>query len=166
MKVNTVKKVNKIEEEPVTFYDTFYLVELYKGWYQVRLTKTHFCISCGGSLEQKLGVITKCVAKYKTPEHIYRMLEKCDHHGKMAPATYDQYRKEYFEKGHVFEAEVQEAVKKGYALRRENTLAKKVMNKLKVSAYNSTTKEKPLENTVIEEKPVTRKPMRFKKPIR
>jgi hypothetical protein len=108
--------------------NAFYIVETSPGWFQSRMTATHFCFSAGNDYQKRLEGITKLVAKYKTEEKILKMQSRDSQSGSlhMSLATKEQYLAQYSDRGHLYDDDIFEAVAKGLKIAQDNDPMKKV----------------------------------------
>lgn len=103
-------------------YDLFYIVEVRPQWYNLIVKDTHFCIACGGDLEKIKRTIYNYVRKYKIEDRVYSALKDLDCGGKVAPATYEQRRKDYLSGKHlVFNDLIREVVSSAIKDNRHDT---------------------------------------------
>lgn len=63
----------------------FYIVKT-NGFYQLRFSMNHFCISSGPDLSTRLKVAEKCLKRYKTKEGLLKMLQSLEY-GCSVPPT-------------------------------------------------------------------------------
>ena len=76
-------------------YDCFYIVETHTGWYNLRLMNTHYCIGCGGSVDNLIELVKRYTKKYRTTERVLQVIRGLSDGGRMSPATFNQYKEEY-----------------------------------------------------------------------
>jgi hypothetical protein len=123
--------------------DAFYIMETSPHWYQARMTSTHFCFSAGSDLQKRLDGITRLVANHKDETDILISQLNDDGSGSnhMSPATVEQHKAQYSERGHLYDEEVFDAVQKGLKLRKQNNPMNKVRSRIKVKPKTPQFKE-------------------------
>ena len=117
--------------------DTFYIIEVFPGRFQGRLKETHYCFSCGASLETILNTIRSYVIKYKTQERLYRAFRRCEDRGEAPPKVFATYMKEYAEGKHLdyvalVSKTVREALEYNREYNKEHSIAKTIKKVIRI----------------------------------
>lgn len=143
-----------------------YIFECEPGWYVACMRDSHFCISCGKSLQSILDVITSYAIRFKTIERVYKELSKGSAKGIVPRSIFESREKVYLSEGSKYSSEVQEAWDKGLEYLRNNTANKKVGKLLSkapvkrlVSSPPETKKEETIKEVTVTSTKVIRKPV-------
>lgn len=73
----------------------FYVVEVKDQWYNLCISRTHYCLSCGSDLDTILNVVYKYVRKYKTAERFLEAVLKLEGNGNISVPTQEQRQERY-----------------------------------------------------------------------
>ena len=134
----------------------FYIVRT-NGYYQLRLSANHFCISAGGNIEDRLRVAERYLKKYKTKEGILKALHSLTY-GCSVPATeVVLLTQKLKEGGGLFEEELNEIEKRCAEFNENNTPLKRTKRVLGKILKNNTPppkEEKNLDITCEVKRPV------------
>lgn len=124
----------------------FYILET-NGFYQLRFSETHFCVSAGSEIDIRLKVAERYLKKYKTKEAIKKMLDNLDGGGKV-PSTTVILCEERLKNGEaLFVKELKEIEERCAEFNANNTPLKRTQRILTKMVRQE---PKPLENRVVE----------------
>lgn len=116
--------------------DVFYILYSEENdWYQLILTGTHYCVSCGPSLDKLLEKVHDYIVRYKTKDSIYRAMSHLDDHGKVHRNTYMQREQAYKDYGgqykELIDAVVEDSMREVRQWQKEHSPLRKVQKRLK-----------------------------------
>lgn len=146
--------------------NTFYIVKQ-NGFYQLRFSLNHFCISAGHSVEDRLSVAKQWLKKYKDSEGILRVLKGLTY-GCKVPPTEVETLKGLISAGETYCTEELSLLEKDCAEFNANNTPLKRTQRVMSKLVRKT--PEPLDNRVIEVpnkvfSPVVKKPKLFKRTI-
>lgn len=143
----------------------FYIVETNEGWYNLRVRKTHYCISCGPDKDKLLDKVYEYARKYKTEDRLLRALSKLSDCGKVSDATFDQMETRLRSGQDILAAEIRERMDAAMKTNREDSpynRAKKRTSKKVTVPHKETPPPRPAhENGAQVKKVVPRKVKRI-----
>lgn len=103
-------------------YDLFYIIEVSPQWYNLIVRDTHYCVACGGDLDQLKRTIYSYVRKYKVKDRVYRVLSGLESGGTVSPATFGRRAQLYDSGAHfTFEDLVRGVVSEALKENRQDT---------------------------------------------
>lgn len=100
-------------------------------WYMLLIRKTHFCISCGGDLKERLQVLKSYVKDYRTEQRLLDSLERLEYGSRVSPAVFEQREKDFHEHGENYKDLVHSVVMEALAEAREEDKANNPLRKAK-----------------------------------
>lgn len=134
----------------------FYIVKT-NGYYQLRFSLNHFCISAGSDVQTRLNIAEKYIKKYKTKEGILKMLQGLEY-GCSVPATDVVRYTERLKNGEaLFEEELLEIEKRCAEFIENNTPLKRtqrILGKVLKKTTPPPKEEKTLDITCAVKRPV------------
>lgn len=110
--------------------DLFYIVEVSPQWFNLRTTTDHYTLAFGSNVDRLLEVVYKYCVKYKTEERLVKRLRQFEDKGMTPQKTLEYYKKQYSERGHLFDHLIREQVEKAIQYNKENTPFKKAKKKV------------------------------------
>lgn len=93
----------------MSMQSAFYIVQTKPDWYRLHVTKTHFCIGAGDSLEKLLKTVEEYVLKYKTEEEMFNTISELEY-GRPNTKTLLTYIKDYNTSAKLFKDRVEKVV--------------------------------------------------------
>lgn len=140
----------------------FYMTQR-NGYYQLRLSANHYCISAGSDLSVRLNVAERYIKKYKNSEGILRVINSLNYGGTVPTADVVRCTEILRNKENVCEEELRELEERCLEFNRDNTPLKRTQKVLSKLVRKS---PEPLENRVVEViPPVVKKPKLFKRTV-
>lgn len=102
----------------------FYIVKT-NGYYQLRFSLNHFCISAGSDVQTRLNIAEKYIKKYKTKEGILKMLQGLEYGCSVSDTDVVRYTERLKNGEALFEEELLEIEKKCAEFIENNTPLKR-----------------------------------------
>ena len=131
--------------------DLFYIVETSPNWYNLRTTTDHYTLSFGSNLNTLLSVVYRYCVTFKTRERFLKRLREFDDKGLPPKTTAEYYKKQYEERGHLYDDLISEQVEKAMEYLKENTPYKRVRKKRTplVKTHTEVRREETVTPTVV-----------------
>lgn len=139
----------------------FYIVRE-NGYYQLRLSANHFCISAGDNVEDRLRVAERYLKKYKTKEGILKALHSLTYGCSVPASQVVLLTQKLKEGGGLFEEELKEIEKRCAEFNENNTPLKRTKRVL--SKVLKKTAE-PVEKKTVDITCAVKRPVLFKRTV-
>jgi hypothetical protein len=122
----------------------FYIVQHKEDWYSLRVKETHYCISCGSSIDTLLTVVHRYVRQFRTAERMYRALSRLTDGGKCARKEYEHYSLLYLTGENIVHTqEVRDTISRAIQENRQDTPYNNTKKKVKTTPIKRTTSPAP-----------------------
>ena len=140
----------------------FYIVRE-NGYYQLRLSANHFCISAGDNVEDRLRVAERYLKKYKTKEGILKALHGLTYGCSVPASQVVLLTQKLKEGGGLFEEELKEIEKRCAEFNENNTPLKRTKRVLGKVLKNNT--PPPKEENTVDITCAVKRPVLFKRTV-
>lgn len=140
----------------------FYIVKT-NGFYQLRFSLNHFCVSSGSSIDERLKTAERYIKKYKTKEGILKALQSLEY-GCTVPPTEVDILKGLISAGETYCTEELIQIEKECAEFIENNTPLKRTQRVLGKVLKKTTPEKVMEEKT-EIKCEVKRPVLFKRSV-